>query len=254
MYKKLNNIEKMLFIATAISMGVIYIYSAIISPLDTQYHRGVYVLCTYIMAILLYPSSYKAGKAVDYTLISLSIIACGYYIINYEALIYRAGIENSIDGYISIIGMLVGIEIARRVIGNVFVFIGVIFLAYGIFGPYFPAPFSHPGSTFTEMSITIFLKDEGVFGVVTNAIATYILLFIIFGTFLEKSGAHRFFINFPLALFGHKVGGAAKVSVVSSALFGSISGSAIANTVTTGAFTIPLMKKSGFNPPHSRGC
>jgi TRAP transporter 4TM/12TM fusion protein len=95
---------------------------------------------------------------------------------------------------------------------------------------------------------SIFYKSDGVFGIMANVLATYVLLFVLFGAFLEKSGAQRFFIDFPLAAVGHKIGGPAKVAVIASGLFGSISGSAIANTVSTGGFTIPMMKKAGFRP------
>jgi TRAP transporter 4TM/12TM fusion protein len=95
---------------------------------------------------------------------------------------------------------------------------------------------------------SIFYKSDGVFGIMANVLATYVILFVLFGAFLEKSGAQRFFIDFPLAAVGHRVGGPAKVSVIASGLFGSISGSAIANTVSTGTFTIPMMKKAGFKP------
>ncbi len=242
----MNKYEKILFACLAVGMLLFYLGAAAIKPAAEQYHRGIYVLITYMMVFLKYPSGKGWLRAVDYLLLVLSVWACGYFILNYEALIFRAGIETNLDRVVSIIGVLLGIEIARRVIGNFFVVIGVVFLVYGIFGTYFPEPFAHPGNSFAEMCTTIFLNDNGVFGIVASAIATYILLFVMFGAFLERSGAYRFFIDFPLAAFGHKVGGPAKVAVISSALFGSISGSAIANTVSTGAFTIPMMKKAGF--------
>ncbi|MEW8292585.1 MAG: TRAP transporter large permease subunit, partial [Candidatus Thiodiazotropha endolucinida] len=111
-----------------------------------------------------------------------------------------------------------------------------------------PEMISHAGDTFPDLCTSIFYKSDGVFGIMANVLATYIILFVIFGAFLERSGAQRFFIDFPLAAVGHKIGGPAKVSVIASGLFGSISGSAIANTVSTGAFTIPMMKKAGFRP------
>ena len=96
--------------------------------------------------------------------------------------------------------------------------------------------------------MSIFYKSDGIFGIMANVLATYVLLFVIFGAFLEKCGAEKFFIDYPLAAVGHRTGGPGKVSVIASGLFGSISGSAIANTVSTGAFTIPMMKKAGFKP------
>ena len=248
MKPEMNRFERYLFASLAVGMLLFYLYSAAIKPAASQYHRGIYVLITYLMVFLLYPSGKGWLKALDYVLLILSVITCGYFILNYEALMYRAGIENQYDKLISVVGVLLGIEIARRVIGNIFVIIGVVFLAYGIFGAHVPEPFAHPGNTLSEMCTIIFLKNDGVFGIVANAIATYIILFVMFGAFLEKSGAYRFFIDFPIAAVGHRVGGPAKVSVISSALFGSISGSAIANTVSTGAFTIPMMKKAGFKP------
>jgi TRAP transporter 4TM/12TM fusion protein len=111
-----------------------------------------------------------------------------------------------------------------------------------------PELISHAGDTSPNLCVSIFYKSDGVFGIMANVLATYVILFVLFGAFLEKSGAQKFFIDFPLAAVGHKIGGPAKVSVIASGLFGSISGSAIANTVSTGTFTIPMMKKAGFRP------
>ena len=133
-------------------------------------------------------------------------------------------------------------------VGNVYVLIGVVMLVYGVYGYLAPDLVSHAGAPFTELCTSIFYKSDGVFGIMANVLATYVILFVLFGAFLEKCGAQRFFIDWPLAAVGHKVGGPAKVSVIASGLFGSISGSAIANTVSTGAFTIPMMKKAGFRP------
>jgi TRAP transporter 4TM/12TM fusion protein len=168
--------------------------------------------------------------------------------VNFEAINYRAGAETELDSWIAMVGVLIGIELARRVVGSVFVVIGAIMLLYGVYGEYAPELISHAGDTFPDLCTSIFYKSDGVFGIMANVLATYIILFVIFGAFLEKSGAQRFFIDFPLAAVGHKIGGSAKVSVIASGLFGSISGSAIANTVSTGAFTIPMMKKAGFRP------
>ncbi|MGD2011537.1 MAG: TRAP transporter fused permease subunit, partial [Desulfobacterales bacterium] len=118
----------------------------------------------------------------------------------------------------------------------------------GVYGYLMPELISHAGDTSPNLCVSIFYKSDGVFGIMANVLATYVILFVLFGAFLEKSGAQKFFIDFPLAAVGHKIGGPAKVSVIASGLFGSISGSAIANTVSTGTFTIPMMKKAGFRP------
>ena len=248
LYESLHRLEQYLFDGLAAVLVVFYSYSAVLEPASTQYHRGIYIIITYILVFLVYRSRSLPGRLLDYALILLSIGSVGYWILNFEAINYRAGAETDLDQAIAVIGVLIGVEVARRVVGNIFVIIGGIMLLYGVYGEYAPELISHAGDTFPELCTSIFYKSDGVFGIMANVLATYILLFVIFGAFLEKSGAQRFFIDFPLAAVGHKVGGPAKVSVIASGLFGSISGSAIANTVSTGSFTIPMMKKAGFRP------
>ena len=248
MFDKLTKIEQRLFDVLALGLVLFYSYSAVLEPAPTQYHRGIYVIITYILVFLIYQTPGKFGRIIDYLLISASVVTIGYWIANFEAINYRAGAETELDKWIAMVGVLIGIELARRVVGTVFVIIGAIMLLYGVYGEYAPELISHAGDTFPDLCTSIFYKSDGVFGIMANVLATYIILFVIFGAFLEASGAQRFFIDFPLAAVGHKIGGPAKVSVIASGLFGSISGSAIANTVSTGAFTIPMMKKAGFRP------
>ena len=214
----------------------------------TQYHRGIYVIITYLLIFLLYRSKSKIMRVVDYCLMVLSVGSIGYWIINFETINYRTGAETQLDMIIAVVGVLIGIELARRVVGNVFVLIGVLMLLFGVYGYMAPDLISHAGAPFTELCISIFYKSDGVFGIMANVLATYVILFVIFGAFLEKCGAQKFFIDWPLAAVGHKIGGPGKVAVIASGLMGSISGSAIANTVSTGMFTIPMMKKAGFKP------
>ncbi|MBU1140579.1 MAG: TRAP transporter fused permease subunit [Proteobacteria bacterium] len=248
MYDELKRFEQILFDVCAVGLLFFYSYAAIISPAATQYHRGIYVIITYVLVFLLYRSKSLPGRIIDYILIILSIITVSYWIYNFEAINYRTGAETPLDMGIAVVGVLIGIELARRVVGNIFVVIGVAMLAYGVYGNHMPDILSHAGDSFPSLCTSIFYKSDGIFGIMANVLATYILLFVLFGAFLEKCGAQKFFIDFPLAAVGHKIGGPAKVAVIASGLFGSISGSAIANTVSTGAFTIPMMKKAGFKP------
>nr|VFJ89658.1 MAG: TRAP transporter, 4TM/12TM fusion protein [Candidatus Kentron sp. LFY] len=248
MYEKLHKKEKIVFDFLAVGLVLFYSYAAVLQPTATQYHRGVYVIITYVLVFLLYKSTNPLMRVVDYVLILLSIASVGYWIVNFEAINYRSGAETPLDMAVAMVGVLIGVELARRVVGNVFVILGGIMLLYGVYGDYAPELISHAGDSFPELCTSIFYKSDGVFGIMANVLATYVVLFVIFGAFLEKSGAQRFFIDFPLAAVGHKIGGPGKVSVIASGLFGSISGSAIANTVSTGAFTIPMMKKAGFKP------
>jgi TRAP transporter 4TM/12TM fusion protein len=248
LFDKLNKVEQWIFDGLSMALVLFYSYSAVVEPAATQYHRGIYIIITYILVFLLYKSKTTIGRVFDYVLILLSIGTIGYWILNFEAINYRMGAETDLDKAIAVVGVLIGVELARRVVGIVFVVIGAIMLLYGVYGEYAPELISHAGDTFPELATSIFFKSDGVFGIMANVLATYIILFVIFGAFLEKSGAQRFFIDFPLAAVGHKIGGPGKVSVIASGLFGSISGSAIANTVSTGSFTIPMMKKAGFKP------
>ena len=177
-----------------------------------------------------------------------SALVVYYWIAEFENLNYRAGAENELDALVSLVGILLSLEVCRRVLGWPMTCIGMGMLAYGYFGPFLPEVIAHRGFDLERMCTFLFLTPNGVFGVMANVLATYVILFIFFGAFLHKSGAGKFFIDLPLAIAGRSTGGPAKVAVIASALFGSVSGSAIANTVSTGAFTIPLMKKAGFKP------
>lgn len=248
MYDKLNRFEQIIFDTCSVFLVVFYSWAAVIQPMATQYHRGVYVIITYVLVFLLYKAKTKIGRVIDYLLILLSAISIGYWIFMFEAINYRTGAETQTDMVFAIIGVLIGIELARRVVGNVFVILGTVMMLYGVYGHMAPDLVSHAGAPFTELCVSIFYKSDGVFGIMANVLATYVILFVLFGSFLEKCGAQKFFIDWPLAAVGHKIGGPGKVSVIASGLFGSISGSAIANTVSTGMFTIPMMKKAGFRP------
>jgi TRAP transporter 4TM/12TM fusion protein len=248
MYEKLTRLEQYLFDFLSVAMVLFYSWSAIFEPAATQYHRGIYVIITYVLVFLIYKSKHLIFRILDYLLMAASVVSIGYWIMNFEAINYRTGIETDLDKWMAMVGVLLGIELARRVVGNVFVIIGVLMLLFGMYGAHMPELVAHAGATFPDLCTSIFYRSDGVFGIMANVLATYIILFVLFGAFLEQCGAQKFFIDFPLAAVGHKLGGPAKVSVIASGLFGSISGSAIANTVSTGTFTIPMMKKAGFKP------
>jgi TRAP transporter 4TM/12TM fusion protein len=260
----------------AAGMSLFYIYTAGTLPAPVQWQRGLYVMFTFVLIFLLYPTFSKNGRIrrnlakipdpfrrifvseqspniIDMFLIVLTIGAVGYYIYEFEGLQNRAGAYNQTDFYVAIVGLILSLEVSRRVLGWSMTIIAGGFLLYMHYGyllydiPIIES-FAHRGRAWDRVATVLYFDQEGVFGVMANVLVTYVILFIFFGAFLRKSGASRFFIDLPLALAGKTTGGPAKVSVIASALFGSISGSAIANTVSTGAFTIPLMKKAGFKP------
>jgi TRAP transporter 4TM/12TM fusion protein len=195
----------------------------------------------------------RSPIAMDIFLAMAAVFVVGYFIVEYAAINYRMGSETSLDTAVSFIGILVSLEVARRVLGWSMTLVGVVFLLYAFYGdllhnvPILNA-FAHTGFKVPRTLNHIYFKQEGVFGIMATVLVTYVILFIFFGSFLKYSGASRFFLDLPMALAGRAVGGPAKVAVIASGFFGSVSGSAIANTVSTGAFTIPLMKKAGFKP------
>src|SRR5690606_9354060 len=174
---------------------------------------------------------HQMPTASDLIMVAAVVISIVYWISQFEALNYRAGAENQLDKLIGVIGVLLSLEVCRRVLGWSITLVGIGALAFGLFGPYLPELFAHRGFTFDRLAISLFITTNGVFGVMAGVLATYVILFIFFGAFLQKSGAGKFFIDLPLAVAGRSTGGPAKVAVMSSALFGSVSGSAIANTV-----------------------
>ncbi|PDV99942.1 TRAP transporter permease [Candidatus Chloroploca asiatica] len=278
--RQLNRFWAMVVSTISVGMAGFYIYTAGTLPAPVQWQRGLYVMLTYILILLLYPAiprkssvrpwmenilerlpgwlrmvlAPKSGPSlIDLILIALTVGVVSYYIRDFRALQFRAGAYNYNDYIVGSIGLLISLEIARRVLGWSMTIIGGMFILYLRFGSVlYDVPilntFAHRGRSAERAATTLFFDQEGVFGIMANVLVSYVILFIFFGAFLRKSGASRFFIDLPLALAGRSTGGPAKVSVISSALFGSISGSAIANTVSTGSFTIPLMKRSGFRP------
>jgi TRAP transporter 4TM/12TM fusion protein len=145
--------------------------------------------------------------------------------------------------------VLLVLEVTRRVIGLNLTIIAVLFLLFGYFGPYVPELIVHKGYSVERIATTLSLTTEGIFGLPLGVASTFVFIFILFGAFLDKTGAGSFFINLSYSITGRFSGGPAKTAVVASGFMGSVAGSAVANVVATGSFTIPMMKKIG-NPPH----
>ena len=214
MYNELNRFEQIFFDACALFLLLFYSYAAVVSPAATQYHRGIYVIITYILVFLLYKCKSTLMRIVDYLLIVISVVTIGYWMYNFEAINYRTGIETTLDTVMAVAGVLVSIELARRVVGGIFVVIGVVMLTFGVYGDYMPELISHAGASFPELCVSIFYKSDGIFGIMANVLATYIILFVLFGAFLEKCGAQKFFLIFPLGTDGHTATGSPPVTLL----------------------------------------
>jgi TRAP transporter 4TM/12TM fusion protein len=183
----------------------------------------------------------------------LSSVMSVYIFIEFNALVFRAGMPSHVDMVMGALAILLVLEGTRRSIGAPLAVIAVIVLVNCYLGPYFlEIPglsfFAHRGYSVERIIEHMYLGTEGIFGIPLGVVATFVFHFVLFGIFISKTGLGQLFIDLALALAGGTIGGPAKVSVISSGFLGSISGSSIANTVTTGAFTIPLMKKVGYNP------
>jgi TRAP transporter 4TM/12TM fusion protein len=174
-----------------------------------------------------------------------------YMLGNYDAIQSRAGFPETLDITFGVIMIIMLLEMTRRVVGWALPIIAVCFLVYAFLGPYMPVIIGHRGYDLERIVSQMYLTTEGIFGVPAGVSATFIYMFILYGAFLEKSGGGIFFIKLAYSLTGRMLGGPAKAAIFASGLMGSISGSAVANTVTTGAFTIPLMKSVGFRPSFS---
>jgi TRAP transporter 4TM/12TM fusion protein len=201
---------------------------------------GAIAVC--LLALLWLP------RALDFILIGLACISVGYFMWEYRNLIERAGAWTKTDFGIAAVATVIALEVARRALGPWIPAISIFAMLYAYFGEYFPALISHAGVDVEGIIDYIFYSQDGIFGVMTNVMAQFVLIFIFLGAFMQSSGMGRFFIDFPLSIAGRSAGGPAKVSVIASAIFGSISGSSLANIVSTGSFTIPLMKRVGFRP------
>lgn len=232
---------------------VFYLWTSAFGVTSLQYHRGVAVAYALAASVLLYRGTRRAPgdrpTAVDVALAAAGAAVAGYWITQYEALAYRAGAFTLLDVAMGMVALALAVESTRRVLGPSMTVVALLLVAYALWGGYLPAVVGHRGFSLRRVVEYFYLTPEGLFGVMPDILGTYILPFVAFGAFLLRAGVARFFMDFSVALVGRMRGGPAQVAMVSSALFGSINGSPVANTATTGAFTIPLMKRCGF-PPH----
>jgi TRAP transporter 4TM/12TM fusion protein len=182
----------------------------------------------------------------DWVLALAAAFAASYLYVFYDELSSRPGAPTTQDLVVALGGMVLLLEATRRALGLPLTIVAAVFIGYSLAGPYMPDVISHKGASLNKLSSHMWLGTEGVFGVALGVSTSFVFLFVLFGALLERAGAGNYFIKVAYAMLGHMRGGPAKAAVVSSGLSGVISGSSIANVVTTGTFTIPLMKRVGF--------
>lgn len=237
--------------------GGYYITTAILGIQSPQAHRGVFVGGAAALIFLLYPV--RKGREqtsvpwFDILLAAASIGAAGYYVVNFASMVDRAGRPITADLIVGAIMIVLSLEVTRRTAGMTLTVIGLVAIVYPFVGPWMPGLFFNRQYSIDRFLGVQFMGFEGVFGLVANIFATFVLLFILFGAVLQRSGAAQFFIDLPFAIAGKYRGGPAKAAILVSAVMGSISGSAVANVMTTGVFTIPLMKRVGYRKEFAGG-
>ncbi len=254
--RKLTGYYKVFFGLIAAGFSGFYLYTSGFGLVSSETNRAFYLLFTAILIFLSYPLGKKSstGKPTifDFILIILVTASIGYWVDQYVPYaMERVSSPNKWDTIMGIIAILLIVETSRRALGWAIPIIAFIFLLQLYYGAYLPGKLSHSGLPFTRIVEFTFSTQEAMFGVITSTFATFVFPFMIFGAFLEKSGAGNFFMDLSASLTGKWRGGPAKIAVFSSALFGSISGSSVANVVASGTFTIPMMKKVGFKNHHA---
>jgi TRAP transporter 4TM/12TM fusion protein len=238
--------------ALALAFSTYQLVMAAFHPLSSLVMRSLHVGFLLSLTFLLYPA-FRHGARLSKVGAGDTVLAIGAFILStyhwvFEAeLIQRAGEPNTADLAVGTALVILTFEAARRILGLALPLICGLFLLFGLFGQYLPGALGHRGYGFDQVVGQLALGTEGIFGIPTLVSATYIFLFILFGTFLEHAGMIQLFNSIALGFVGHTKGGPAKVSVISSGLMGTISGSGVANVLTTGQFTIPLMKRFGYS-------
>ncbi len=248
----------------SIALAIFHLYVAAFGTPEGRSFRSVHLTVMLTLAIFMFPlfrSSFRAplvvpgdprnmlkiaGFGIDLVLVALVLFVEVYTIWDIDAFQLRLGDKYPPDLIVGAILIVLVLEATRRAVGWAMVFVTGFFLFHTLFANYFFGFFYGPPVRFAKFIDTLFVASDGIFGIPLHVVSTYIVLFIIFGAVLIRSGAGRFFIDLAVALTGHRIGGPAKAAAVASGFMGTVSGSAVANVVTTGSFTIPLMKNLGY--------
>ncbi|MBA4536400.1 TRAP transporter permease [Bacillus aquiflavi] len=234
-----------------LSFSLFQLYTAIFGQLASQLQRSIHLGFALALIFLLFPARKKKGikHKVHWFDVILAILAVGvgsYWPLMLDELANRAGRITDLDFYVGLVAILLVLEATRRAVGLPITIIAGLFLVYAIYGPYMPGFIAHRGLELDRLVQTMFYTTDGILGTPLGVSSTFIFLFLLFGAFLVKTGVGQYFNDLAVAIAGRSTGGPAKVAIFSSALQGTISGSSVANVVTSGSYTIPMMKKLGY--------
>lgn len=236
----------------AIAMACFHFYTSGFGLLPAQHQGAVHLAFALCLTLFLYPATKKSSKHTipwyDFIVAAIAVVTSMYLVFNYAALVERSGLPSELDLILGFLLVLMVLEATRRISNPVLPCLAVIALLYCYLGPYLPAGMGHRGFSVTRIINHMYLGTEGIFGTPLEVSSTFVFMFILFGSVLEKTGIGKFIIDLSLALAGWASGGPAKVTVVASGIMGTVSGSSVANVCTVGMFTIPLMKSVGYRP------
>ncbi len=251
--RKLTGILGYIAFFGLLAFSLFQLYTAIFGVFTAQIQRTVHLGFALSLIFLLFPANRKKQKTgrfqiswYDGILAVLSIGVGAYWPLFFDDLVMSVGRLSTLDFIVGAIAILLVLEATRRAVGLPIMIIAVIFVLYGLFGQYMPGFLSHRGLTLERLVQTMFFTTDGILGTPLAVSSTFIFLFLLFGAFLIRTGVGQYFNDLSIAVAGRRVGGPAKVAIFSSALQGTISGSSVANVVTSGAFTIPMMKNLGY--------
>ena len=244
------------FITAVLVVMSLYHLWATTATVVTQIHRTIHLLFVLFLTFLVYPGWKGAARRIhptDVILSLASVAALGYVIVDFEGFIYRAVVPNTLDLVFGVLTILLVLEATRRSVGNALLIVVGGFILYAFAGPWLPAPWTHRGYDLSRLVGQLYMTLEGIFGVPIAVSSTFIILFTIYGAFLDQSGAGKFFVDLAFALTGRRRTGAGQAVTVASFLLGGPSGSGVATTVTVGAIAYPLLQKAGYDRESAGG-
>ena len=256
--RDLSGIIKHVVFFGLLAFSLFQLYTAIFGQYTAYIQRSVHLGFALSLIFILFPLRRRKGARhkvawYDYILALLSIGVGAYWPIMYDDLVFRIGRVTELDLIVGILAVILTLEATRRAVGMPITVIGILFLTYGFFGPYFPGFMRHRGQDLESLIQLMFYTTDGILGTPIGVSATFIFTFLLFGSFLVKTGVGQYFNDLAVSLAGNLTGGPAKVAIFSSALQGTISGSSVANVVTSGSYTIPMMKKLGYKKEFAGG-
>ncbi len=249
-YRQFKGLMDTFIKVMCIAFSAFHLYTAAFGAFAPQIQRSVHLGFVLTLVYLLYParSKHDLHKLAWYDVILaiLGAMVCGYIVYNYDVIVLEAGPPTDMDLIFGTLAIGLVLEATRRIVGFPIALVALVFLIYALYGNYIPGIMGHKGFTVSRIVAHMYLTTEGILGMPLGVSASFVFLFVLFGAFLHSTGLGKFFIDLALAAAGKYVGGPAKVAVLASGFFGTISGSSVANTVSTGTFTIPLMKSVGY--------